>query len=105
METERRRASRYFFSAQAEVTEQQSEIRLKSRVSDLSLHGCYLDMMNPFPAETLVTLRITAGQETFQSQSKIVHATPNVGAGAAFLDMESQDRALLERWVEQAAQP
>ena len=103
METERRRASRYFFSAQAELFEPQTEIRVSSRVGDLSLHGCYLDMMNPFPADTVVTLKITAGKETFQSNSRIVYAVPNVGAGAAFVDMESKDRALLERWLGQAA--
>ena len=103
MDSERRRASRYFFPAEAELVEQQSGVRVTSRVGDLSLHGCYLDMMNPFPAETMVTLKITAGQETFQSNSKIVYAVPNVGAGAAFLNLESKDQALLERWLEQAS--
>jgi hypothetical protein len=80
-----------------------TELRVASRVGDLSLHGCYLDMMNPFPADTLVRLKIKAGDEVFQSSSRIVHAIPNVGAGAAFLDIDSDAQALLERWVEQAA--
>lgn len=104
VEEERRRAPRYFFTAQAELVEHQTEVRVGSRVSELSLHGCYLDMMNPFPADTLITLRITAGQETFQSNSRIVHATPNVGAGAVFLDVDFKDQALLERWLGQAAE-
>jgi hypothetical protein len=104
MEEERRRASRHFFSAQAELFEQHTQQRVTSRVGELSLHGCYLDMMNPFPPDTLVTLRITAGAETFQANSRIVYSLPNVGAGAAFLDVASTDQALLERWLTQAAQ-
>jgi hypothetical protein len=104
VEEERRRASRHFFSAQAELFEQQTQVRVNSRVGELSLHGCYLDMMNPFPADTLVVLRITAGEETFQAKSRIVYALPNVGAGATFLDVASNDQALLERWLGQAAE-
>lgn len=104
MEEERRRAKRYFFSAQAELQEPQTEVRVQSRVGELSLHGCYLDMMNPFPADTLVTLRITTGEETFQVKSRIIYSMPNVGAGAEFLDTGSKDQALLERWLNQVAQ-
>ena len=77
---------------------------VNSRVSELSANGCYLDMMNPFPAQTQVQLRITAGAETLQAQSRIVYSTHNIGSGVEFLDMNPQERALLERWLEQAAQ-
>ena len=103
MSEERRRVPRYFFSAQAEVQESRTELRVNSRVGELVLYGCYLDMMNPFPADTLVKLRITAGDETLQTNGRIVYSTPNVGSGAEFLDMNSNDRGLLERWLEQAA--
>jgi hypothetical protein len=43
------------------------------------------------------------GDETFEANGRIVHATPNVGAGAAFLDLASKDRDLLERWLRKAA--
>jgi len=104
MQEERRRASRYFFSAEAELMEPQTEQRVTSRVGDLSLHGCYLDMMNPFPADALIKLKITAGDQTFQSNSRIVYAIPNVGAGVSFRDVDSQAQALLERWLGQAAE-
>jgi hypothetical protein len=103
MGEERRRAERHFFSAQAELLDLQTRVRVPSRISDLSLYGCYLDMMNPFPPDTLVSLKITSGEETLEANSRIVHATPNVGAGAAFLDLASKDRELLERWLRQAS--
>src|SRR6266568_5980522 len=49
VERERRRTPRYPFIASAELIEEKADVRIASRVSELSLHGCYLDMMNPFP--------------------------------------------------------
>jgi hypothetical protein len=83
--------------------EERSDVRVASRVSELSLHGCYLDMMNPFPTGTLVLLKIFAGDLTFQSKAKIIYATPNVGAGVAFLDVEPKYEYMLTRWLDEAA--
>ena len=58
MERERRRTPRYVFFASAELLELKSEVRVASRVSELSLNGCYLDMMNPFPVDTMVLLKV-----------------------------------------------
>jgi hypothetical protein len=103
MDQDRRRTPRHFFYAQAELVEPKTEVRVTTRIGELSLHGCYLDMMNPFPAETLISLKIISGNETFQANSKIVYSVPNVGSGAAFLDVDSKDQALLHRWLEQAS--
>ena len=102
MEQERRRTPRFCFIAHAELREDASQVRVVSRVSELSLNGCYLDMMNPFPAGTMVTLRITAGEETFEAHAKIIYSTPNMGAGAAFLDVDPKHQSLLKRWLDSA---
>ena len=102
MEQERRRTPRFSFIAHAELREDASQVRVVSRVSELSLNGCYLDMMNPFPAGTMVTLRITAGEETFEAHAKIVYSTPNMGAGAAFLAVDPKHQSLLKRWLDSA---
>jgi hypothetical protein len=49
------------------------------------LHGCYLDMMNPFPMDTVVLLTIESGNALFQTRAK-THSTPNIGTGVTFLD-------------------
>lgn len=103
MERERRRTPRYIFIASAELYEERTDVRVASRVSELSLHGCYLDMMNPFPTGTLVLLKIFAGEMTFQSKAKIIYATPNVGAGVVFLEVEPKYGYILNQWLEEAA--
>lgn len=103
MERERRRTPRYIFIASAELYEEASDVRVASRVSELSLHGCYLDMMNPFPPGTLIRLKIFAGDLTFQSKARVIYSTSNVGAGVAFIDVEPKYEYVIKRWMEEAA--
>jgi PilZ domain len=100
--SERRRVPRYTFIASAELIEEASEVRIATRVSELSLYGCYLDMMNPFPVGTLVLVKISAGDAYFQAKSKIVYSQPNMGAGVAFLEVEAQYQPVLQRWLDEA---
>jgi hypothetical protein len=51
----------------------------------------------------LILLKIFAGDLTFQSKGKIVYATPNMGAGVTFLDVEPKYEYILSRWLEEAA--
>lgn len=103
MEQEKRRVPRYTFIASAELIEEKSDVRIASRVSELSLYGCYLDMMNPFPVGTLVLVKISAGEAFFQAKSKIIYSQPNMGAGVAFLETEPNYQPVLDRWLDEAA--
>ena len=102
MDQERRRTPRYSFIAHAELSEDKSHVRLATRVSELSLYGCYLDMMNPFPSDTLITLKITAGEEIFEAHAKIIYSTPNMGAGVVFLEVDPKYQRILRHWLEAA---
>ena len=104
MKKDLRRVPRYAFIATAELIEQKTDVRIATRVSELSLHGCYLDMMNPFPPETLVIVKISAGDTIFQAKSKIVYVQPNLGAGVTFLEVTPENEAILQRWLAQAKQ-
>ena len=103
MERERRRTPRYVFFASAELLEEKSEVRVASRVSELSLNGCYLDMMNPFPKDTAVLLRIWTDKKLFQAKGRIIYSQPNMGAGVVFLDTEPMYLAILQQWLDDAA--
>jgi hypothetical protein len=101
---EKRRSPRYSFIASAELIEQKADVRIASRVSELSLHGCYLDMMNPFPKGTLVLVKIVAGDAYFEAKGNIIYAQPNMGAGVGFLEIKPDSQAVLERWLDEAEQ-
>ena len=102
MYQERRRGPRYPFIASAELIEQKADVRIASRVSELSMHGCYLDMMNPFPTGTLVLVKISAGDDFFQAKGKIVYSQMNMGAGVGFLEFDKASGLALERWMDEA---
>jgi len=102
LKREQRRAPRYTFIASAELIEQKTDVRIATRVSELSLHGCYLDMMNPFPQDTFVLVKIFAGEDFFQAKAKIIYVQPNLGAGLAFLEVEPQKLAVLQHWLDDA---
>ena len=99
---ERRRGPRYAFIASAELIEQKADVRIASRVSELSMNGCYLDMVNPFPTGTLVLVKISAGEDLFQSKGKIVYSQMNMGAGVCFSECDQASRIVLERWMDEA---
>jgi hypothetical protein len=103
MERERRRSPRHIFIASAELYEEKSDVRVASRLSELSLYGCYLDMMNPFPPGTIILLKIISGDLTFQAKARVIYSTSNVGAGVTFLDVEPKYEDLLKRWMEESA--
>jgi hypothetical protein len=103
VERERRRTPRYVFFASAELYEEKSEVRVASRLSELSLHGCYLDMMNPFPVDTIILLKISSGETLFAAKGRIIYSQPNMGAGVVFLEVEPQYQAVLGHWLEEAA--
>lgn len=99
---EKRRSPRYSFIASAELIEERADVRIATRVSELSLHGCYLDMMNPFPKDTMVLVKISAGDAFFEARSKIVYSQMNMGAGVGFLEVGEESQEVLERWLDEA---
>jgi hypothetical protein len=84
------------------LIEVKADVRIASRVSELSRYGCYLDMMNPFPTGTMVLVKISAGEAFFESKAKIIYAQMNMGAGVGFLEMNAESQAALERWLDEA---
>ncbi len=102
MRTERRHAPRYPFSALAEIVDEQENARTSSRVSDLSLHGCYVEMKDPFPAGTNVMIEISTETESLETHATVAHIEPKRGMGLTFGAMPESFANLLNRWVVQA---
>jgi hypothetical protein len=101
-EEQRRRNPRYSFIASAELLEPQTDMRIATRVSELSIHGCYLDMLNPFPVDTIALVKISTEHATFQSKARVIYAHPNFGAGVTFLDTDPKYVEVLKGWISEA---
>jgi hypothetical protein len=99
METDLRRSPRVSFIASAEVMDVDTEVRLSARTSDLSQHGCYLDMVNPLPQGTSVKIQIQHGDRTLGATAGVVYSVPHLGMGLVFREVDLGQAPTLEKWL------
>lgn len=103
MEQERRRTPRYPFIATAEVTDQSSQASVSTRVSELSLRGCYLDMTDPLPRDARINIKIYSQGKFFESTGMVVYSQPKLGVGVTFVEIRPQFLSVLKQWLLAAA--
>ncbi len=104
METELRRSPRVSFIAAAEIMEANTQVRLSARTSDISRHGCYMDMVNPLPTGVAVKIAIAHGQRTFSATAGVVYSRAPLGMGLEFRDIDKTEQDKLEQWLAGLAQ-
>ena len=102
---ERRDALRQAFVAPAVVVDAQSGARISARTSDLSLRGCYVDMLNPFPIGTALQLRIHKNNEILDAQASTTSSHTGSGMGLLFGEMTPQQRSMLAGWLDECVAP
>jgi PilZ domain len=95
----KRAVRRCSFVASVEVTDVSSGARLSARTSELGMGGCYVDALNPFPAGTLITLRILRDKGAFEAKAKVAYSDAKFGMGVAFTEMARDQKAILEGWL------
>ena len=100
---ERRSAPRHAMVLAAEVLELPRGTKLNARTADISRTGCYVDTMNPIPPGSEVQLRITHRTETFVAKGRVVYVSYGLGMGIAFVSVEDQQLARLDRWFSEPA--
>jgi PilZ domain len=96
---EKRLTPRFPFVAAAELTEEGSDARLDCRVGELSLHGCYVDVLNTLPEGTSVFLKVFADGEFFESKAVVSYAHPRLGMGLSFRDLKPDFLTVLKGWL------
>jgi hypothetical protein len=96
---ERRVATRRPFSAEATVFDSDASVRLQARCSDLSLEGCYVDTLNPFPVGTISHLQLHTTQGTFEAIARVNSSHPGMGMGLCFQDLTPEQIDVLVHWL------
>jgi PilZ domain len=85
---ERRRSTRYQCSGSVEIEGDGSDVHLRGNLTDISLHGCYVEMPTTFPVETLLTLNIDVHGVHFRTRAKVRVTYPFLGMGMCFTETE-----------------
>lgn len=101
---DRRDAPRFPLILIAEIIEVATSAKMMARTCDVSRTGCYLDTLSPAPKGTMIQLRLTRGEEIFQTQAKVVYASPGRGMGVRFHEYVAEAQILiLDRWLGEAS--
>ncbi len=98
MGIERRRAPRYQFVADAEVFETASGVRSKVKTGDLSLGGCFIDMLNPLAEGIEIQITIWRAACSFTALGRVVFVFPRLGMGVVSL-VRAGPATNLEEWL------
>ena len=95
---ERRRTPRSAFTAAVVIVEPKSGARIDAHTSDLSIGGCYVDTMSPFPQGTDVQLRLTTHEKSFNTKARVTYSLIGVGMGLGFTAVGPEQLSILEEW-------
>lgn len=102
---ERRRFPRYDCKASIEVYAQSSGAPIRGNLADISLGGCYIEMMIPMPVGTQLNLVIWLDAGKVTTPGLVTSSHAGFGVGVKFIGMSKADRHMLEHYLaEQAAQ-
>ena len=92
------------FAASVELLEQKSGLKIKTRVTELSLYGCYVQTTDPLPQGTIFAVKIFTDTEYFESHATVVNAQPNRGMGLTSHDVKPYFLPVLKGWLLSALQ-
>jgi len=87
---ERRDSERIKLKVPVELHFEDNDTPFRCATADLSLHGCYIETMFPFPVDTPVEIKLQA-TTTLLILGRIVTSDPQVGNGIQFTKMLPED--------------
>jgi|SRR5262249_23031701 len=96
-----RRGLRFAVSAKAELQMEGSRDATPCRVSELSLHGCFMEIAGSFTENQTARVTIFQSGTFFEASAKVIYVRPS-GVGILFTDMKPYFRAILQRWILEA---
>jgi hypothetical protein len=72
---------------------------IRTRTSDLSTGGCFLEMPNPPPERTQVRIALWVDDFKLWTGAEVVSSTPGFGIGVKFTEMTEQDKSQLKHFL------
>ena len=102
MSIEHRQYPRFPARVSVEIHSDESEAPLRCSTSDISLGGCYIESMYPFPVGTSLELKLHL-EETLLLMGKVVTCYPQVGNGIQFTRILPEDHELLSKFLDAVA--
>ncbi len=99
----RRKYLRIKVSVPVEIETDMGGSPIRGATADISLSGCYIETIFPFPIGTNLGLQLSL-ETTVLAAATVVTCDPQVGNGIRFLKMLPEDRKTLEAFLDTAQQ-
>jgi hypothetical protein len=101
---ERRAAPRYPCRGSISIRQPGAPDRISAAVTDISLSGCYIELMETFPVGTRLSSLLNVESIPIRVVAEVRTAHSGVGMGMRFEEMSESDRAALERLIAKLAE-
>jgi hypothetical protein len=96
---ERRLAKRYACKGSSSLRQPETPFPLGAAVTDISLNGCYVELMTTLPVGTKVDMVLQVAGMTVNCAATVRTSHPGVGMGMIFEPMSKTERGALERAI------
>jgi hypothetical protein len=96
---ERRKFARHTCRIQTQVIPDDTSIGLPGTITDVSLGGCYVEMLSPLPVDSVIHLSLNPGSTTLHMSGKVRSSQMGLGMGVAFTGMGPEDFEKLWRFA------
>lgn len=93
---ERRRHPRYAVRGEAEIYSPGSQFPARGRLTDLSLGGCFVELLAALTMDTKVTVVLLISSQRIRVQGVVKSVLTNFGLGIQFLHFEPEDLHRME---------
>ena len=95
---DRRVHPRFIFFADCVLTDAASDTH-NTRVTEISMGGCFVDLTAAIAPGTEVHIRVTKEERTFEAEGRVLYTVPSVGSGIVFVRVSPENQGLLEGWI------
>ncbi len=100
---ERRKTQRYVCSGQIVMSAEGTNYRMWGTLTDVSLHGCYVEINNTFPVGTKLNRQLDANGIQVKMMGVVRATYPFLGMGISFGAPEAKQLAQLEQMIKTLA--
>jgi hypothetical protein len=94
--TEKRRSTRYKCEGSVELAEDGCDARTSAKFTDVSLHGCYVEVQATYPVGTSLSIKMELNGVRLETKGVVRVNYPYLGMGIAFVDMTDENRERLK---------
>ncbi len=96
---ERRGSQRVRCSGTGQITQPGGAFPIWTKVTDLSMGGCYLELVFTLPRHSPVDLKLTINGKTIVGKGTVTTSHPGIGIGVKFTSMDADNRIVLAEVV------